>query len=37
VIENRDPNMKKAGEGRVVEKREGLTDLWDETVYKHGI
>jgi hypothetical protein len=29
--------MKKAGEGRVVEKREGLTDLWHKTIYKHRI
>jgi hypothetical protein len=29
--------MKKTGEGCVVEKREGLTDLRGETVYKHRI
>jgi len=38
VIENRVPNMvEKASEGRIVEKGEGLTDLGDKTVYKHGL
>jgi hypothetical protein len=29
--------MKRAGEGRVIQKREGLTDLWDKTVHKLGV
>jgi hypothetical protein len=38
VIEKLAPDTgKKAGEGRVIHKGKGLTDLRDETVHKHGI